>query len=311
MSNLAGMASPVDPGDRVVVRKNVEKVLYPETGFTKGELIDFYEAVGPVLVPHLAGRALTMRRFPDGVEGISFFEKRIPKHAPDWMATVEVVPHRAAPYRACSVEDVPTLVWLAAMAAVELHPSLALAAEPDRPTVLVFDLDPGPPAGVIECARVAWWLRELLGHLGLEGFAKTSGSKGLQVYVPLHSQVDFTTTSALAHSVARLLEQEHPELVVSTMAKTVREGRVFIDWSQNSRSKTTVSVYSVRARPRPTVSTPLHWEEIESVLSGRKPKAPVLEFLPADVLARVDTDGDLFGPVTSLVQQIPAHLVPG
>jgi bifunctional non-homologous end joining protein LigD len=305
------MASPVDPGDRVVVRKNVEKVLYPETGFTKGELIDFYEAVGPVLVPHLAGRALTMRRFPDGVEGISFFEKRIPKHAPDWMATVEVVPHRAAPYRACSVEDVPTLVWLAAMAAGELHPSLALAAEPDRPTVLVFDLDPGPPAGVIECARVAWWLRELLGHLGLEGFAKTSGSKGLQVYVPLHSQVDFTTTSALAHSVARLLEQEHPELVVSTMAKTVREGRVFIDWSQNSRSKTTVSVYSVRARPRPTVSTPLHWEEIESVLSGRKPKAPVLEFLPADVLARVDTDGDLFGPVTSLVQQIPAHLVPG
>jgi bifunctional non-homologous end joining protein LigD len=281
--------------------RNPEKVLYPATGFTKAEVADYYRAVGPVLVPHLQGRALTLRRFPDGVDGESFFEKRCPSHAPQWVAKVEVTQASGASYRACSVEDVDTLLWLANLAALELHPSLALAKKPEQPTAMVFDLDPGEPAAMGECAEVACALRELLGHLELEGVAKTSGQKGLQVYVPFNSPIDFDTTKLLSHTVGLVLAKQMRPLVVTTMAKSERQGRVFIDWSQNDRIKTTVSVYSLRARPRPSVSTPLEWHEVEKAVGAN---ADALAFSPADVLSRIQKSGDLFTPVLERRQEL-------
>lgn len=286
---------------------NPDKVLYPQTGTTKAEVAEYYGAVAAALLPHLRGRALTLRRFPDGVAGESFFEKRCPSHAPPWVHTVEVARSSGPAYRACSVEDTDTLLWLANLAALELHPSLALAAEPDRPTVMVFDLDPGPPAGIPQCAEVACALRELLGRLGLGCVAKTSGSKGLQVYVPLNSAVDFETTKLLSHTVGLILEKQLRPLVLTTMARQSRPGKVFIDWSQNDRAKTTVAVYSLRARPVPGVSTPLRWEEVESVV-GAADGGP-LDFSPAQVLERVVAGGDLFAPVAESVQELPDDVV--
>jgi len=285
---------------------NPEKVLYPDTGFTKADVVSYYRAVAPVLVPHLTGRALTMRRYPDGVEGQSFFEKRCPSHAPAWMQTVPVQrSSRSDAYDACTVTDTDSLLWVANMASLELHPSLAVAGEPDRPTVMVFDLDPGAPAAMAECAEVGLALRDVLGGLGLQAWAKTSGSKGLQVYVPLNTpEVDFETTKLLSHSIGLLLEKQRPKLVVTTMAKTARPGKVLIDWSQNDRAKTTVSVYSLRARPRPTVSTPVTWEEVASVVDGG-----TLVFEADDVLARIERDGDLFSPVLERVQALPARVL--
>ena len=284
---------------------NPDKVLYPAAGVTKAEVADYYRAVASVLVPHLRGRALTLRRFPDGVEGESFFEKRCPSHAPAWVHTVEVARASGPPYRACSVEDTDTLLWLANLAALELHPSLALADDPGRPTVMVFDLDPGPPAGIAACAEVACALRDLLAQLGLDCVAKTSGSKGLQVYVPLNSAVDFDTTKLLSHTLGLLLEKQLRPLVLTTMAKDARAGRVFIDWSQNDRAKTTVAVYSLRARPTPGVSTPLRWEEVEAATGEG---AAGLDFSPAEVVERVSAAGDLFAPVLEAVQEIPADV---
>jgi len=304
-----GAASPASVGyDGAVPAprlSNPDKLLYPAAGVTKADVADYYRRVAPVLVPHLRGRALTLRRFPDGVDGESFFEKRCPSHAPSWVQTVEVSRSSGPPYRACSVEDADTLLWLANLAALELHPALALAAEPDRPTVMVFDLDPGPPAGIPQCAEVACALRDLLGQLGLEGVAKTSGSKGLQVYVPLGGEVDFDTTKLLSHTIGLVLEKQLRPLVLTTMAKGDRPGRVFIDWSQNDRAKTTVAVYSLRARPRPGVSTPLRWEEVEAATgSDGRP----LDFSPAEVLERVSASGDLFAAVLGTVQEIPADV---
>lgn len=281
---------------------NPEKVLYPAAGFTKADVVDYYRAVAPVLVPHLRGRALTLRRFPDGVEGESFFEKRCPSHAPEWVATVEVPRSSGPSYRACAVEDADTLLWLANLAALELHPSLALADHPDRPTTMVFDLDPGEPAGLSQCAEVACALWQLLSELGLESVAKTSGSKGIQVYVPLNASVDFDTTKLLSHTVGLVLEKQLRPLVVTTMAKQDRPGKVFIDWSQNDRAKTTVSVYSLRARSRPGVSTPLLWDEVEKVV-GTDGSAVV--FSPDHVVKRVKEHGDLFAPVLERRQELP------
>ncbi len=280
---------------------NPDKVLYPAAGFTKADVADYYRAASPVLVPHLRGKALTLRRFPDGVEGGSFFEKRCPSHAPDWVATVDVTQASGASYRACSVENADTLLWLANLAALELHPSLARAEQPEQPTAMVFDLDPGAPAAVGECAEVACALRALLARLGLECVAKTSGQKGLQVYVPFNSPIDFDTTKRLSHTLGLVLvEQLHP-LVVTTMAKSERHGRVFIDWSQNDRIKTTVSVYSLRARPLPSVSTPLAWDETEKAVGAG---AGALVFSPAEVLGRIQAGGDLFAPVLERRQQL-------
>jgi bifunctional non-homologous end joining protein LigD len=303
----------VEVDGRELTLTNVDKVLYPAAGFSKGEMVDYYARIAPAIVPHLSGRALTLRRFPEGVDDTdaAFFEKRCPKHRPDWVKTaaVEAGPH-AGVIDFCVCEDRATLVWMAQLASIELHPSLSLAGEPDRPTVLAFDLDPGPPAEILSCCRVALRLRELFAHFGLECFPKTSGSKGLQVYAPLNN--DEATyegddngggTKPLARAIAQLLEKQTPDLVVSKMKKVERKGKVFVDWSQNHRRKTTIAVYSLRARERPTVSTPVAWEEVERAVE--KDDASLLVFEAGDVLKRVEKDGDLFAPVLELRQELP------
>jgi bifunctional non-homologous end joining protein LigD len=283
---------------------NLVKVLYPVTGFTKGQVVDFYVRIAPVLVPHLAGRPLTMKRYPDGVDQEFFFEKNAPMHRPDWVKTSPVWSesnHRTINF--ILANDLPTLVWIANLASIELHPSLSLATDIATPTMIVFDLDPGPPANIVQCAQVGLWVREVFDHFGLQSFPKTSGSKGLQIYVPLNTKTSYERTKSLAHAVARLLEQEHPELVVSDMKKAVRTNKVFVDWSQNDQHKTTISVYSLRAREHPTVSTPVTWDEVEQAL--KKKDAVRLVFEAKDVLARVEKMGDLFEPVQKLKQKLP------
>jgi bifunctional non-homologous end joining protein LigD len=304
----------VEVDGRELKLTNLDKVLYPETGFSKGEVVDYYAKVAPAIVPHLEGRALTLRRFPEGVDDTdaAFFEKRCPKHRPDWVKTaaVEAGPH-AGVIDFCVCEDRPTLVWMAQLAAIELHPSLSLAETPDQPSVLAFDLDPGPPADVVDCCKVALRVRELFDHFGLQCFPKTSGSKGLQVYAPLNNDEvtyeaddeDGKGTKPLARAIAQLLEKQTPKEVVSKMKKVERKGKVFVDWSQNHRRKTTIAVYSLRARERPTVSTPVTWEEVE--YAAKKDNADSLVFEAKDVLKRIERDGDLFAPVLELRQKLP------
>ena len=277
---------------------NWDKVLYPQTGFTKGDLIAYYARISAAALPHLHDRALTLKRYPNGVDHPHFYEKQSPSHRPEWVQT-----RRIGDIQYTLAQDRPTLVWLANLADVELHTSLALAQAPHAPTMLVFDLDPGPPAGILECCEVALVLHGLFGQLRLQSFAKTSGSKGLQVYVPLNTPVDFGHTKPFARRVAELLEQRMPELVVSRMTKRLRPGRVLVDWSQNDEHKTTVTVYSVRAREHPTVSTPVAWEEVSSCREAADPDR--LSFDTEQVLARVEEHGDLFAPVLSLVQELP------
>jgi bifunctional non-homologous end joining protein LigD len=283
---------------------NLGKVLYPKAGFTKRRVIEYYASIAPVMLAHLQGRALTVTRWPDGVEGKSFFQKQAPAHAPEWVPTV-TLPSERKPIDYVVAEDLATLVWLANLAAVELHTPLARAEAVDRPTSLVFDLDPGHPADIVECCHVAEGLRGMFENLGLQCFAKTSGSKGLQVYVPLNSpSVSFEQTKPLARAVAELFEQSEPDLVVSRMTKARRTGKVLIDWSQNDRNKTTVCVYSLRATERPTASTPVEWDEVRTALAKRDPS--LLSFEAATVLERVAERGDLFAPVLSLVQKLPS-----
>ncbi len=286
---------------------NVDKVLYPQTGFTKGDMIDYYAKVAPAMIPHLSGRPVTLRRFPEGVEDLdaAFFEKRCPKHRPKWVktATVEAGP-RAGKIEFCVCDGLATLVWMAQLATVELHPSLSLARAPKRPTVLAFDLDPGPPADVVDCCRVALRLRDLFGHFDVRCFPKTSGSKGMQVYVPLNTKkVSYDDTKPFAKAIAQLLEKQTPDKVVSKMKKVERENKVFVDWSQNHQRKTTIAVYSLRARERQTASTPVTWDEVADVAdSGDKGK---LVFESDAVLDRIEKHGDLFAPVLELEQQLP------
>ena len=290
---------------RALKLSNIEKVLYPATGFTKGQVIDYYTRVSPVLLPHVRRRALTLKRYPNGVNAHFFYEKNCPSHRPEWVDTVAVwSTGNKADVNYCLANDLPTLVWVANLASLELHTSLARSDDIFRPTMLVFDLDPGPPAAMVECARVGLLVREVLDELGLVCFPETSGSKGLQLYAPLNTAVSYDDTKAFAHALARLLEARHPELVVSQMAKDLRKGKVFIDWSQNDPVKTTVCVYSLRAREQPTVSTPLTWDEVEALVEKQDPDLVVFE---ADaVLERVERDGDLFAPVTEVEQQLPA-----
>jgi len=286
---------------------NLDKVLYPEAGFAKGEIIDYYAKVAPAMVPHLTGRALTLRRFPEGVDDSkgAFFEKRCPKHRPEWVKTARVPGGpNTGEIDYCVCEDLPTLIWMAQLAAIELHPSLSRAEHLDRPTVLAFDLDPGPPADVLDCCRVALRLRELFGHFEVESFPKTSGSKGLQVYVPLNNdEATYEETKPLARAIAQLLEKQTPKEVVSKMKKAERKGKVFVDWSQNHETKTTIAVYSLRARERPTASTPVTWKEVERALD--KDDADSLVFEASDVLKRIEKHGDLFAPVLELEQELP------
>jgi bifunctional non-homologous end joining protein LigD len=297
----------VEVEDRTLSLSNLGKVLYPETGFTKGEVIDYYTRIAPVLLPHVVDRPLTVVRWPDGVEGKSFFEKNAPSHTPDWVRTVTLpVPGSSmnrGEIRYVLVEDLPTVVWAANLASLELHvPQWRVGPRggvkpPDR---LVLDLDPGPPADVVACAAVALLLRDLLVEDGLEPVVKTSGSKGLQLYCAVQSSSD-GQTSAYAKRLGEQLEKEHPDLVVSRMAKNLRPGKVFVDWSQNNAAKTTVAPYSLRARPLPTVSTPVTWEEIEAC-----DDAGDLRFTAPEVLERVEESGDLFAPLLGTGRPLPA-----
>jgi bifunctional non-homologous end joining protein LigD len=283
---------------------NLDKVLYPADGFTKGELIDYYTRIAPVLLPHLRGRALTMKRYPNGVTGMFFYEKNCPKHRPDWVQTARIWSEgnkRWMDY--CMAQDVATLVWAANLANIELHTSLSLAKDVSQPTMMVFDLDPGPPATIVHCCQVTMWLKEFFSSLRLEIFPKTSGSKGLQVYLPLNTKVTYDQTKPFAHELARKLEREHPELVVSEMKKSLRTNKVFVDWSQNDQHKTTVCVYSLRAKEHPTVSTPVTWDEVALCLKKQDPE--LLVFTADQVLKRVEKLGDLFAPVLKLKQKLP------
>jgi bifunctional non-homologous end joining protein LigD len=289
--------------NRRIQVSNLDKVLYPKVGFTKGQVIDYYIRVAPVLLPHLKDRPLTMKRYPNGVEGQFFYEKNCPSHRPKWVKTAKVWSegnNRTMDY--CLAQDLPTLVWAANLADLELHTSLARKRDVARPTVMVFDLDPGVPADIVRCCQVGLWLRDLLAKMKSKSFAKTSGSKGLQVYVPLNTSVTFDQTKDLSRSLARHLEHEHANLVTSNMSKAGRKGKVFVDWSQNDEHKTTICVYSLRAKEEPTVSTPVTWDEVENCL--KKKNANLLKFRSDQVLARVDKSGDLFEPVENLTQRL-------
>ena len=241
-------------------------------------------------------------RFPDGVEGQRFFEKRAPNHTPDWVRTAPIQMNSAGIVEFVVCDDRPTLIWLAQLAALELHPSLSLAEDPDSPTVLAFDLDPGAPATAVECARIALRLRDLFDRLGLECFPKHSGSKGIQVYVPLNTPVDYERTKSYARAIAQALEKAEPELVVSRQKKELRKGKVLVDWSQNDRAKTTVAVYSLRCRDRPSASTPLLWDEVSDLADGGDPDS--VRFEAVEVIERVERHGDLFAPVLELEQSL-------
>jgi bifunctional non-homologous end joining protein LigD len=296
----------VEVDGRELKLTNLDKVLYPAAGFTKGEMVDYYAKVAEAMVPHLKGRAVTLRRFPEGVEDLesAFFEKRCPKHRPKWVKTTSVsAGPRSGKIEFCVCDGRPTLVWMAQLAAIELHPSLSLGRAPKRPTVLAFDLDPGPPADIVDCCRVALRLREMFGHFGVECFPKTSGSKGMQVYVPLNRPTSYEVTKPFAKAIAQLLEKQTPDKVVSKMKKVEREDKVFVDWSQNHPTKTTIAVYSLRAREHPTASTPLGWEEVEAAADSGDGRPLVFE--AGAVLERVEEHGDLFAPVLELEQELP------
>ena len=290
--------------DRTLMVSNLEKVLYPKDGFTKGDLIHYYIQIAGVLLPHLKDRPLTMKRYPDGVEGEFFYEKNCPAHRPKWVQTAKVWSEgnqREMHY--CLAQDLPTLVWAANLADIELHTSLSRKKDVARPTMMVFDLDPGPPADIVQCCQVGLWLREILEGMKLQSWAKTSGSKGLQVYVPLNTAVTYDQTKELSHALAEHLERAHPEMVVSKMAKALRKGKIFVDWSQNDEHKTTICVYSVRAKEKPTVSTPVTWDEVAETLKSKK--AQKLVFRCDQTLARVKKMGDLFEQVETLKQKLP------
>ena len=296
--------SIVDVEGRQIKLSNLDKVLYPKTGFTKGQLVDYYIRIAPVLLPHLAGRPLTLKRYPEGVDGIFFYEKNCPKYRPEWMQTAKVWSEgndRFMYY--CVVADLASLVCLANLADLELHTSLSMAAEMQQPTVIAFDLDPGAPANIVQCCQVGLWVKEIFERFGMQAFAKTSGSKGLQIYVPLNTPVTYEQTKPFANAIARILETQYPDRVVSDMKKSLRTNKVFVDWSQNDNHKTTVCVYSPRAKELPTVSTPLSWQEVETCLHKQDPD--LLVFTSDQVLQRAEKMGDLFEQVLKLKQKLP------
>ena len=296
------------PGDRVAVSvegrvltvSNLDKVMYPKTGTTKGEVLAYYQAICPVLLPHLAGRCLTFRRFPDGVEGVSFFEKRCPRHRPDWVDVAPGPGDPRNPIAYCIVDSLPVLIWAANLAALEFHAPMARHHRLDRPDMVVFDLDPGAPAGMAECAQVALGLKSLFDQVGLQAYPKTSGSKGLQVYLPVNQALTHQDAADFALAVGKVMEKLMPGQTLTTMTKAERTGKVLIDWSQNAFHKTTVAAYSLRARSDPTVSTPVSWEEVQQAAEGGG-----LSFTFDAVLRRVQDRGDLFLPTTTLRQQLP------
>ncbi len=300
-----GKSAELEVEGRNIPVTNLDKVLYPAAGFTKGDVINYYIRIAPVLLPHIKNRALTLKRYPNGVDGFFFYEKNCPEHRPPWVKTAPIWSEgnqRTMHY--CLAKDLPTLVWAANLADLELHVALAASRKPEQPTVLVFDLDPGAPADMVQCCQVGIWLREIMAGDGLESYAKTSGSKGLQVYAPLNTKVNFDATKAYSHALAERLERQHPDAVVSKMLKSLRKNKVLVDWSQNDEHKTTISVYSLRAKQQPTVSTPVTWDEVENCL--KKKDADLLVFDAEAVLKRVAKKGDLFKPVLEQKQKLPA-----
>ncbi|HEX2612403.1 MAG TPA: non-homologous end-joining DNA ligase [Fibrobacteria bacterium] len=301
---MASRTSTVlDVGGTKVEASNLGKVLYPKAGFTKGQVIDYYVRVSHALLPHLSNRPITLKRYPEGVEGFFFYEKQCPPHRPGWVKTTDVPRSEGGTIHYCVIDTLPALVWAANLADLELHTFLHKAPAIARPTAIAFDLDPGAPAALRECCAVALRLRSLFGSLGLKSFPKTSGSKGVQVYVPLNTATSYDKTKAFARAVAEGLERATPGAVVSSMKKVLRKGKVLVDWSQNDDHKTTVNVYSLRAKERPSVSTPLTWDEVEKGAGGKGAKS--LAFGPEDVLERVKRLGDLFAPVLTLKQKLP------
>jgi bifunctional non-homologous end joining protein LigD len=282
---------------------NLEKVLYPKAEFTKANVIDYYLRIAPALLPHLKDRPITFKRYPEGVEEFYFYEKQCPSHRPKWVKTTKVAKTEGGAINYCVIDDLPSLIWSANLANLELHTFLHKAPAIQRPTVIAFDLDPGPPADIVLCCQVGLWLKAIFEALGMECFAKTSGSKGLQVYVPINRPTTYDRTKPFSHAVAELLEGRVPEVVVSKMQKSLRAGKVLVDWSQNDDKKTTVNVYSLRAKDRPMVSTPVTWEEVEAALKEKC--ASHLAFDSEDVLKRVEKKGDLFSPVLTLTQKLP------
>jgi bifunctional non-homologous end joining protein LigD len=295
-------AATVQVGDRTLALSNLDKVLYPIPGFTKGQVIDYYARIAPTMLGHLRGRCITFRRYPNGSDQPGFFEKRCASHRPDWVKTALGPGDRGGDIGYCRLDEPASLVWSANLAALELHVPMAAAADLETPLAMVFDFDPGEPAAMRECCQVALLTRDILSAVGLRGWAKTSGSKGLQVYVPLNTPCTHRHAADVALAVGQMLERQHPERVTTTMAKAIRPGKIFVDWSQNARHKTTIGVYSLRARPFPTVSTPVTWLEVEECAEG----GPELRFLAGDVLARIEQHGDLFAEVLTLQQTLPA-----
>jgi bifunctional non-homologous end joining protein LigD len=295
----------VKVGRRTLSLSNLDKVLYPAAGFTKGDVIRYYSRVAPVLLPHMKDRALTLKRYPNGVANMFFYEKRCPVHRPEWVKTANIVSGRSRNrINYCVVADEPTLVWVSNLASLELHTLLSKTSDPTRPAMMVFDLDPGPPAGVMDAVRIALRLRDLFSNIGLDCLAKTSGGKGIHVGVPLNTSVTYEQTKAFSRAVAMALEQSAPDQVVSKMQKSLRAGKVFVDWSQNDEHKTTACVYSLRARERPTVSTPVTWAELQKAL--KKDDPGLLAFEAGDVIKRVGKLGDLWKPMLSMKQKLPA-----
>jgi len=294
-------SATLDVAGKQVDVTNLNKVFYPKTGFTKGQVIDYYIKISPVLLPHLKNRPISLKRYPNGVEGFFFYEKRCPEHRPKWMETIKVDKSEGGEINYCAMNSLPALVWAANLADLELHTFLHKAPAITRPTAIAFDLDPGQPADIIQCCEVGMHIKAIFDAFGLESFPKTSGSKGLQVYVPLNSPVTYERTKAFAKGIAELLEHQFPKLVVSQMKKALRTGKVFVDWSQNDDKKTTANVYSLRAKDHPTVSTPVTWREVEVALKKKKP----LSFETDEVLDRVVRLGDIFAPVLTLKQKLP------
>lgn len=289
---------------KTLALSNTDKILYPETGFTKGQVIDYYQRIAPFILPHLKSRPLTLKRYPNGVDKLFFYEKRCPSHRPDWVSTAKVWSEGNDQYiDYCLVEDTATLVWLANLACLEMHTLLSKMPQVQRPTSMVFDLDPGPPADILDSTRVGFIMRDVLANMGLQSFAKTSGSKGLHLWVPLNTSVTFDQTKEFAHTMALMMEREHPKEIVSMMKKELRKGKVLIDWSQNDPHKTTACAYTLRARAEPTVSCPVTWEELEQAVN--KKDSARIAFLADDVLKRVSDLGDLFAPVLKVKQKLP------
>ena len=296
-------SSQVYVGGRRLAIRNLDRVIFRRTGTTKAELLDYYVRVADAMLPHLRDRLLHMHRYPEGVEGPRFWQKECPEHRPDWVPTAAVWSRdKRADIRFCVVDELATLLWAVNIGSLELHTSLHRRDAMDRPTALAFDLDPGAGAGMLECCAVAIRVRRLFSDLGLRSFAKTSGGKGLQVYVPLNTDVTYAQAKPVARMVAEVLEAETPERVVSRMARALRAGKVLVDWSQNTEHKSTVCAYSVRARARPTVSAPVTWDEVQSALDHGDPDA--LGFEMRDVLERVERFGDLFAPVLNERQEL-------